>query len=1057
MFAVGESRESRWSPAWRGLVVWLILALALPSAAWADAALDEYNNAVGLYKQSRWKPAAEQFRAFLKAYDKHEKVPLAKLYLGLTLVNLDDFKAARDELRAFAKENPQNANLAQARYRIAECSYLLNDLAAARVDLDSYLKDFPKDSFHDHALPYLADVQLRLGDPTAALTSFQQTIDRFPDGPLVEDAKFGRARSLEALKREDEAVVQFKELAAQKEGPRAADAQFHLAAIAFERKQFPEAAAAYLELTKSFPQSRFVPAAHLNAGYAFYQSGKFAEAAPQFEAAMKDQAQRVTAGYWQGLSLKSFGQTAQAVDVLKATARAAGDAPLLESILFQQALCERQLGRMAEARQLFDTVLGKWAKGEFGDDSLHALAELAIEAGDLTGAEQLLGRFVKDYPMSGLKLHADLLSGRVELARAAVSLREQKPADEVAARYEAAAKRFDAVLRESTVAKTKSQARYYLAFARQLQGRHAEALELIAPLAEQVLAEGAKSELGDALVLQADSFQVEKKLDEAEGAAASYLNLFAQGRQAARALSIQAVVATRKGDAAKADAALKRLDTEFAEHPLRLVTTQQLAELADAREDWPTAARLYAVLVPLTNGSDNQPYAIRGLGWAQLRQMQGALAAETFARVLKDFATHKVAPECAYYRGEALKEAGDVAAALIAFDQLLKQVAIDKPAEPNAEQQAPWLYSYRAGLQVARLQRKAKRTREADTAYDELVKRFPKPQRLDQLLDEWALLNYDAQQFERADEIFRRLIAEVPNSDLADNARLSLAESDLIADKLDAARKAFEELVASDKSDAEVKERSLYQLIVLAVDQQRWADVRTLGEQLPVQFPNSVHRWYASYSVVEAILSNVKATEPDLDVVKQRLTVLRAEQENAAVTVLPWFDRVWVLLAEVTFRQKKYEELEPIVAELRQRPMKSPFLHQAEEVLGRGFKQQAPPKFDEARMAFERVVSDPAAFRTETAAKSQFLIGETFFLQEKWPEAFIAYQKVFNNYDFPDWQSAALLQSGKCDEQQQQWKEAVATYKLLLEKFPKSMHVEEAKQRQEAAAKKLGG
>ena len=966
MLVVGESRESRW---WRGLVVGLSLLLAMPSVARADAALDEYNTAVGLYKQARWKPAAEQFRAFLKTHGQHEKAPLAKLYLGLTLVNLDDFKTARDELRAFAKENPQNANLTQARYRIAECGYLLNDLAAARTDLESYLRDFPKDSFHDHALPYLADVQLRLGDPTAALASFQQAIDRFPAGPLVEDAKFGHARSLETLKREDEAVVQFKELAANKEGPRAADAQFHLAAIAFERKQFPEAAAAYVELTKSFPQSRFVPAAHLNAGYAFYQSGKFAEAAPQFEAATKDKAQGVTAGYWHGLSLKSLGQTAQAAEVLKAAAaQAAVDAPLLESILFQQALCERQLGRTAEAWQLFDAVLNKWAKGEFGDDSLHALAELAIEAGDLTGAERQLSRFAKDYPTSGLKLHSDLLAGRLELARAAVGLREQKPADEVAAHYEAAAKRFEVVLRETTVVKTKNQARYYLAFARQLQGRHAVALEWIAPLIEQVLAEGAKSEFGDALVLQADSFQVEKKLDEAEGAAAAYLKLFAKGRQVARALSIQAVVAARKGEAAQAAAALKRLDTEFAEHPLRLVTTQQLAELADAREDWPTAARLYAALIPLTNGSDNQPYAIRGLAWGQLKQKQGAQAAETFARVLRDFATHKVAPECAYYRGEALKEAGDVEAALLAFDQLLKQIALDKPAEPNAEQQTPWLYSYRAGLQVARLHRKAKRAKEADTAYDELVKRFPKPQRLDQLLDEWALLNYDAQQFERADEIFRRLIAEVPNSDLVDNAKLSLAESDLIADRLDAARKTFEELAASDKSDAEVKERSLYQLIVLAVEQQRWADVRTLAEQLPTQFPNSVHRWYAGYSVAESILANVKANEPDLDVAKQRLTALRAEKDNAAVNVLPWFDRVWVLLTEVSFRQKKYDELEPIVAELRQRPKKSPFLHQAEEVLGRGFKQQAPPKFDEARMAFERVVADPAAFRTETAA-----------------------------------------------------------------------------------------
>ena len=295
------------------------------------------------------------------------------------------------------------------------------------------------------------------------------------------------------------------------------------------------------------------------------------------------------------------------------------------------------------------------------------------------------------------------------------------------------------------------------------------------------------------------------------------MSLFPKGRQAARAVSIQAVVAAKKRDFATADLALKRLDTEFPEHPLRVITTQQLAELADAREDWPTAARLYTALIPLNEDSDNQPYSIRGLAWAQLKQKQSAEAAVSYARVLKDFATHKLAAECAYYRADALREVGDVEGAIAAFDGLLKQVSSDKPAEANVEQQTPWLYSYRAGLQAARLQRKAKRTVEADAAYDELVKRFPKPQRLDQLLDEWALLNYDAARYERADDIFRRLIQAVPNSELADNARLSLAESDLIADKLEPARKAFEELFASDKSDPEVKERSLYQLVVLAV------------------------------------------------------------------------------------------------------------------------------------------------------------------------------------------------------------------------------------------------
>ena len=1038
-----------------GCLLWVVaLTSFFPARVWADAGLDEYNLAVGLYKQSRWETAAQRFRAFTKTYDKHEKMPLARLYLGLTLVNLEDYKAARDEFRTFVKDYPQNTNVPQARYRVAECSYLMEDFAAARVELENYLKDFPKDTFHDHALPYLADAQLRSNDPSAALINFQQAIDRFPEGPLVDDARFGRARALEALKKDDEAIAQYKELIARPAGPRAADSQFHLAALAFERKRFPEAAVAYTELVTKFPNSRFVPASQLNAGYAYFQSGKFAEAATQFEAAAAEKSQRVTAGYWQGLSLKSQSQYAKAAEVLKATAAIAGEQPLSESILFQQALCERHLGHVADARQLFETVLNKWAKGEFADDCVHALAEQSIEAGDVPTADRLLARFATEFPSSGLRLHVELLSGRLELARAAIGLRDQKPPAEVAAHYDAAAKRFENVMTNSTIPLTRNQARYYLAFSRQLQGKSTTALELLTPLIELVRTEGTKSELVDALVLQADSLLAEKKYDEAEKSAQEYLTLVAKGRQSARAVSVLAVSAAHRKDAAKVDAAVERLKQEFPEHPLRAVTLQQLAELADTSEDWPAAARYYEALIPLWNGLDSQPFAIRGLAWAQLKQKLPE-SAKTYARIEQQFPNHRLVPESIYYRADALKEAGQVDEAIMSFAALLRKVPGDKPAEPGAELQPPLLYSYRAGLQSARLYRKAKRIKEADAEYEELVKRFPKPQRLDQLLNEWALLNYDAGQYERADVVFRKIVAETPDSELADNARLSLAESDLIAEKFDDARKAFEQLLASEKSDAEVKERSVYQLLVLAVEQQRWADVIPLANKLVADYPNSPQRWYATYSIAEAILANVKATELELEVAREKVTALRKEQDNPELKSQVWFDRVWVLSAEISFRQKKYDEIEATVAELRQRPAKSPFLYQAEEVLGRGYKQQAPPRFEDARKAFERVLADPVADKTETAAKSQFLIGETLFLQEKWADAFLAYQRVFANYKFPEWQAAALLQSGKCDEQQQQWKEAAATYRLLLEKFPNSTHAPDARQRLEVVTKKI--
>ena len=56
-------------------------------------------------------------------------------------------------------------------------------------------------------------------------------------------------------------------------------------------------------------------------------------------------------------------------------------------------------------------------------------------------------------------------------------------------------------------------------------------------------------------------------------------------------------------------------------------------------------------------------------------------------------------------------------------------------------------------------------------------------------------------------------------------ARLSLAESDFIAGKLLDAKKVFEELATNPKSDAEVKERAMFQLIEILTEQRLWEDL----------------------------------------------------------------------------------------------------------------------------------------------------------------------------------------------------------------------------------------
>lgn len=1034
----------------RWLAIWTLFAvLSSALTVRADQALDDYNLAVQLYKQNRWAFAIESFRKFVKDYPTHEKLPYARLYLGLTLVNQSDFKAARDELRGFVKDYPQNANIAQAMYRVAECSYLLNDLPAALPELQAYLKAYPDDKLAERAWPYLGDVQLRLNDAAAATTSFATAVQKYPQGALIDDAQFGWAKALEAQKQWAEALAKYRDLT-KGESLRAAEAWFQIGNIEFEAQRYAEAALAYQALLDRFPASPLAIDAALNAGFAWYRQANYEAAEKAFVTAANEPTREITATYWRALSLKNQGRYAPASQLLAELLPKSGADPQAEAIQFQLGMCQRLGGELANAQTSLLAVVQKYPQGEYADDALHFATELAIEAGDMASARTRLDQFAKAYPQSGLRMYQELLAGRLELAEAAQLLKDKTDPAMISPHYAAAATAFSRVMQESTLVRTKSQAQYYLALTKQLQGDHQATIDLAQALVDQVLADTTTTEFTDILVVQADSLLQLEKHASAETLAQAYLQRVPQGRQRLRAWSLLAIAQWERGETPAALSSIEQMQKDDPQSPLVASTLLRLAERADAKKDWATAASFYERLLPLTKGTENEIYALRGLAWALYQQQQFAPAATHFQKLVEQFPQHSLANEAAYYQAECLREQGEYPAAAKAFLATFTKYAPQTPAAPDAELEPPYLYAFRSGLQAARTYRQANLINEADQTYAAVLTKFPQPKNLDRLLDEWALLNYEAERFDLADEIFRRLVKETPDSDLADNAQLSLAESDLIANRLEAAQQTFDLLWKSPKSDDLVRERAAYQLVVLALDTRRWADVLALTTEFRTAFPQSPSGAYVEYAAAEAVLANPQAPPDQLEAVLKQL----ATMTEAPVTDEPWLARVWILAAETQFRLKRYEDVAATVAGLKQKLPQAALTYQADEILGRTLKQQA--RFPEARAALDLVLAAPAAFRTETAAKSQFLIAETWLLQEKWKEAFLAYQKVYASYAYPEWQAAALLQAGACDEHLGNWKDAAMTYQRLLAEFPNSMHVEEAKKKLAEAQQRSG-
>ena len=1019
------------------VAVILIIGLSARASAQNDAALDDYNLAIGLYKQQRWELAADSFRKFVTANPQHDKTANARLYLGLSLVNLEKYSDARTTLRGYVKDYPTSRNIPDAMYRIAECSYLLDDLETAEGEFHAFMKAYPSHDLMEWARPYLGDAQLRINKPEAAAANFQKAIEDHPQGRLTEESKFGLARAYELLNRSQDAGAIYKELAAG-QGARAPHAQLKVATRAFDDKAFAAAAEAYAGLVSRFPDSPLVPVARLNAGYALFQLKDYRNAAEQFGAAAEDAEQAPIANYWRGVSLKLAGELEQAATLLKATFEAKPDGPLAEKSLYQWGDAELRRSNYADASRLFVQLVERFPQGELADDSLHYAAEACLLSGDLDAAQKHLAQFDRDYAQSALRLYHEILEGRLLAARGG----EQRKQAEA---------HFQKVLDESKLDRTRALARYHLARTLQLERENGKAVEAIRPLLEQVEKEGPRSEFSDAWVLAGNSYAAIDKFEDAVGAYSKYLEARPDGSEAAPALAGRAVARVQLGQRNEAAADLKELAGKLPKNAIVGRTVYRAAEVAYEKKLWDWSAELFNEVAQAGPDAPQHAAALSGLAWSQFQAGKYRESAATFGNVVEqhpDDAT--VAPEAAYKQAESLQKAEALEEAAAAYKATFEKLSPAQPAAAGTEQQGEGFYAYRAGLQAARLLRTLGKVEDSDAAYEALLTRFPNLGEKDKLLDEWALLNYEAERFERSDEIFRRLATEVPKSALADDARLSLAESQFMAGKRDEARTAFAALASDDGSDASVKEIALKHLVGLATEDHNWKDVTSAAERFLTSFPQSPHRWEVQFRLGEAQLQSNQ-----LEAAKKTLSELKSHASEPGVEQADWRPRMWILLAEIAVRNKSYDEVAATLDALRAAVPESPMLYQADEILGRSYKNQA--KYDEARVAFTRVVEDEHGRRTETAAKSQLMLADTYMLQRKYSEAQREYLKVYHLYKFPEWQAAGLYQAAMCDESLGQWASAVKTYEDLLREFAESEVAPEAKRRLEVARQKAAG
>ena len=780
-----------------------------------------------------------------------------------------------------------------------------------------------------------------------------------------------------------------------------------------------KAVEAFETLEKQAPRSPLVAEERLNRADALVRLGRAAEAEPLLRALVAEAPRNLAAqaAFGLGTTQLSGGRPAEALETLDSALRRFGTSPMAPALLFRAAEAELKLGRADGARKRFLKAAEVDPKDPWADDALVRAARLALESRDTAAARGLAGSFADRFPDSPLRADARLIE-----ARAAMAAGQPK---------EAITLLTDSLAHDQPGPETAQAQRYYLGLAYRADGQADKSSEVLDALARTPAAPVA----ADARYLVGQGHVEAGRFAEAIAPLEAYLAEKPKGDVADSALAHLAQARLKLGEPDAAARALAQLAERFPESEALAPTRLLLAEAALDAKRHDRAAELFQRVAEAGDPGLQARAVGAGLGLA--RRRQASRGRRGVRRPDQGQSRRPARPRGRAARGRALRAAGKAAEALAAY-------ALAAEKYPRTEQ------GNVAALARARLLVEDRRPAEAAAAFEQLLKDHPDPKvegaSADALLDEWGWALVDAGKAEEADRVFGRLLKEFPDSPSAADARFNLAESAYQAKNYDEVVALLAPLVAEgSKASPRLIPSALYRLGRTQAERGDWPAAAQTLDRLIAEHPDSPYRREARFLRAEVALK-----AGDAPTAESGFAALAAEPpapgDPAGFVPAVRRRRIQALVA-----QKKWKEALEAAEAFRADAPQDPYLAEVDYARGRALQSMSPPRFEEARAAYQAVID--ARKGGDLAARAQLMRGETFFHEKNDREALREFLKVDILYDAPTWQAAALLEAGKVYERLDQWADAAEIYERLCSKFPDDPSAAEAKPLLDAARK----
>ncbi len=981
--------------------------------ACADDGSRQYQFAKGLYARAQWDAAAKEFESLLRQYPEHPEAAKVEFYLGEALVQQRRYLDAGQRFKRYLEISPHGTHRKQALFRLAECDFLGNR-SAAQQRLEAFSQAFPDDRLNGLILVYRGQTALRCGEPGQAEVLFRKSLDRFPDAISQDECRMGLARSLAALDRGEEAERYYLALAGKPQSPTAIEAKYRLASLRYAQQQYASALDTFAELD-SIPESNpWVANAGLGKGWSLMKLDRHADADNVFAQLADHPAVAVQASYWLGLCRKSLKDWPGATDSFLAAAeqlaaerttkpnRSSAADVTETAILFHAGDSQLATGNLVEARDHFQQAIASGETNEsWFDDAQRASVQTSLRLKDYGRARSDAERFLRESPDSRVAPDLLRLLTRIQL--------EQDD-------YQAAERTLGRLAEANADTGDSAEDAYLLALCHQGQGRHETALQVLRP----VLADGTGRLTAGAKLVEASLLVAMKRYEDALKVLSTRQAMAGTDADRSQTLALTAVCHAQLGDS---DEALRLYEEAFGDASeagaLRWDTAEQIAETALNAKQYDRAEALYRELIEGDVGDARKHRAMVGQAWVQHGRSDDKSAEATLAKVLETAEDSEVSAEALFLRGQVLRTQGQLERACLTFEQLVRE-----HAQASYGQDALW--------DVAQLYEQLGRPEDAATSYQKILDLEPAHRRQVDALYNLAWLRHEEGTAEEAATLFREILTQHHGSPYWAHAALWLAQHESDAGRHTEARAMLENMLADEQSKP-VRDRVLYLGGQMAFAAGQWRQARRAFEQLLNECPQSDLLETAAFAAAEAAFHE---NDPESLALFEQLL---AEDKDL---IGPVRATVRMRLAQLYAEAGRWDEAMKVVESFPADHSEFAQQYELDYVHGRCLAARA--LFSEARQAYERVIRSATGENTETAAKAQLMIAETFFHQRRYGDAYRAYMQVEVLYGYPELQAAALLQAGKCQELQGNPQNAAELYRQVVKNYAGTRAAEQA-------------